>query len=142
MVLGGVEDLEQRRGGVTPVVGAELVDLVEHDDRVHGAGLAEGADQPTGLGAHVGAAMATDLGLVPDATEGDPDERAPEGAGHRLAERGLAHSRGTDQGQDGARAASADRGQAPFGLQLADGQVLEDAILHVAQPFVVLVEDA
>ena len=39
-------------------------------------------------------------------------------------------------------APSADRGQAPLGLQLAHGQVLEDAVLHVAQPVVVLVEDA
>ena len=35
-----------------------------------------------------------------------------------------------------------DRGQAALGLQLAHGQVLEDAVLHVAQAVVVLVEDA
>ena len=32
--------------------------------------------------------------------------------------------------------------EAPLGLQLAHGQVLEDALLHVRQPVVVLVEDA
>ena len=35
-VLLGVEHLQQRRGGVAPEVGAELVDLVEHEDRVVG----------------------------------------------------------------------------------------------------------
>ena len=40
VVLRRVEHLEQRRRGVAAVVGAELVDLVEDDDRVHGPGLA------------------------------------------------------------------------------------------------------
>ena len=37
VVLRGVEHLEQRRRRVAAPVGAELVDLVEHDDRVHRA---------------------------------------------------------------------------------------------------------
>ena len=57
-----------------------------------------------GLGAHVGAPVAADLGLVADATERHPDELASEGAGHRLAERRLAHARGADQGEDRRRA--------------------------------------
>ena len=65
--------------------------------------------QPARLRAHVGAAMAPDLGLVADAAQGDPDELAPEGAGHRLAERGLAHPGRPDQGQDGPGAAPVDR---------------------------------
>ena len=64
VVLGGIEDLEQRRRGVAPPVGADLVDLVEHDDRVHGAGVLDGADDAARHGAHVGAPVATDLGLV------------------------------------------------------------------------------
>ena len=103
VVLGRVEDLEQGRGRVAAVVGAELVDLVQHDDRVHGPRLAQRPDQPAGLGADVGAAVAADLGLVAHAAQGDPHELASEGAGHRLAQRGLAHAGGADQGQDGAR---------------------------------------
>jgi hypothetical protein len=41
LVLLGVEDLEHRRGRVTAHVGGELVDLVEHEHRVHRAGLLE-----------------------------------------------------------------------------------------------------
>ena len=40
VVLRRVEHLEQRRGRVAAPVGADLVDLVEQDDRVHRAGLA------------------------------------------------------------------------------------------------------
>ena len=48
VVLRGVEHLEQRRRRVTPPVGPELVDLVEDDDRVHGARIGERAHDATG----------------------------------------------------------------------------------------------
>jgi hypothetical protein len=100
VVLGRVEHLEQGRGGVAPEVGPELVHLVEHDDRVHGPGLSQGAHQPSGLGPDIGTAVPPDLGLVMDPTEGDPDKRATEGPGHRFAERGLADPGRADQGEN------------------------------------------
>ena len=100
VVLGRVEHLEQGRRGVAAPVGADLVDLVEQDHRVHRLGVAQGADDPSRQGADVGAAVAADLGLVVEAAEGDADELAPEGAGDRLADRGLAGAGRPDQGQD------------------------------------------
>src|SRR5687768_17852111 len=44
----GVENLEHRGGGVTAHVGRELVDLVEHEHRVHRAGLLEARDDAAG----------------------------------------------------------------------------------------------
>jgi hypothetical protein len=84
----------------------------------------------------------SDLRLVAHPAQGHPDEGAPEGAGHRLAQGGLAHPWRADQRQDGTGPATADRRQAALGLQLAHGQVLEDAVLHVVEAVVVLVEDA
>ena len=142
VVLRRVEDLEQRRRRVAPVVGADLVDLVEHDDRVHGPGLPQGAHQAARLGPDVGAAVTADLGLVAHAAQGDADELAPEGVGHGLAERRLADARRPDEGQDGARAAPVHRRQAALGLQLAHGEVLEDALLDVRQTVVVGLQNA
>ena len=98
--------------------------------------------------------MAADLGLVAHAAEGDPDERAAHGPGDRLAQRGLADTRGARPGPGSCPpAALRDRltGCSPFGPsdrsvepaldpQLADGQVLDDAILDVVQTGVVGVE--
>ena len=101
------------------------------------------ADQPTWLGAHVGPAVAADLGLVVDPTERDADEGTPEGARDRLAERRLADAGRADQCEDAPRtAAAAHRGEPALGLQLAHREVFEDAVLHVPQAVVVLVEDA
>ena len=86
VVLGRVEHLEQGRGWVAPVVGPELVDLVEHDHGVHGPGFAQRPGQAARLGAHVGTPVTPDLGLVVHAAERYPHEGAPQGASHRLAQ--------------------------------------------------------
>ena len=86
VVLRRVEHLEQGRARVAAPVGADLVDLVEHDHRVHRPGVAQRADQPAREGADVGAPVAADLGLVADAAQRHADELASGGAGDRLAD--------------------------------------------------------
>lgn len=57
-VLLRVEGFQQRRGGVALVALAHLVDLVEHDHRVHYLDVLQRLHQLARLGADVGAAMA------------------------------------------------------------------------------------
>ena len=80
VVLLGVEHLEQRRRGIAAEVVPDLVDLVEHEDRVVRPGLLHALDDPAGQRADVGAAVAADLGLVVHAAERDADELAAERA--------------------------------------------------------------
>jgi len=84
-------------------------------------------------------AVAADLGLVAHAAERHAHEFAVERAGDRLADRGLAGARRPDQGQD--RAGALVLLDPAILAQLAHGQVLDDAVLHVLEPFVVGVED-
>ncbi len=140
VVLGRVEDLEQGRRGVAAPVGADLVDLVEQDHRVHRAGVAQGADDPSRQGADVGAAVAADLRLVVQAAEADADELAPERAGDRLADRGLAGARRADQGEDRPVGAAVLLALAALFAQLADGDELGDPFLHVLEAGVVGVQ--
>ena len=131
-VLLGVEHLEQRGRRVAAEVGAELVDLVEHEHRVLGADPAHALDDAARERADVRAAVAADLGLVAHAAERDADELAPERARDRLAERRLADARRPGQAED--------RPLLPR-RELAHRQVLEDALLHLLQIVVVGVED-
>ena len=142
VVLRRVEHLEQRGRRVAPVVGAELVDLVQQDDRVHRAGLADGPDDAARQRADVGAPVPADLRLVADAAERDAGELAAHGAGDRLAERGLADAGRPAQRQHGAAAPPADQLQAPVGAPLAHGEVLDDPVLDVIQAGVVGVQHA
>ena len=138
VVLGRVEHLEQRRGGVSAPVGADLVDLVQEDHRVHRAGVPESPDQASGQRADVGAPVPADLGLIAHAAERHAHELAPGGAGDRLADRGLAGSRRADQRQDGPRLGVGL--DATVCAQLAHGQVLGDAVLDVLEALVVCIE--
>ncbi len=141
VVLRGVEDLEQCGRRVTPVIRPHLVDLVQQDDRVHRARLADGPDDAARQRADVGTPVTADLRLVPDAAERHPDELTAHGPGHRLAERCLTDAGRAHQREDGAAAATADHAQAAVGPALAHGQVLDDALLDVIQAGVVLVQD-
>src|SRR4051794_10191312 len=138
-VLRRVEHLEQGRAGVAAPVGADLVDLVEEDDRVHRAGVAQGAHQAARQRADVRAAVAADLGLVAHAAQRHADELASHGAGDRLADRGLAGAGRPDQGQDRARLAVGR--DVALGAQLLDRDVLDDAVLDVVEAGVVGVQD-
>ena len=138
-VLRRVQDLEQGRAGVAAPVGADLVDLVEEDDRVHRAGVAQGAHEAARQRADVGAPVAADLGLVAHAAQRHADELASHGTGDRLADRGLAGAGRPDQGQDRARLAVG--GDVALGAQLLDGDVLDDPVLDVVEARVVGVED-
>ena len=65
VVLGRVEDLEERGGRVALVSSRDLVDLVQHEDRVHRLRLLEGLHDPPGDGPDVRAPMSANLGFVP-----------------------------------------------------------------------------
>ena len=82
--------------------------------------------------------MAADFRFVANAAERHPDELPPGGARNRLADRGLARTRRSDQGEDDPRPAVL--GHAAVGSELADRQVLRDATFHVIEPLVVRVE--
>ena len=130
-VLLGVEHLEQRRRRIAAEVGADLVDLVEHEDRVAGARLVHALEDAPGQRADVGAAVAADLGLVVHAAEREAHELASQRARDRAPERGLADARRADEAEQRA---------ARVAFELAHRQVLEDALLDRAQVVVILVE--
>ena len=131
VVLLGVEHLQQRGRGVTPVVAVDLVDLVQQEQRVAHAHLGQVLQDLARHGTDVGAAVAADLGLVMHATQCHAHVLAAGGPCNGLAQRGLAHARRADETHDG-------------GLHLVDallhGQVLENAFLDLFQPVVVGVE--
>ena len=132
VVLLRVEHLQQGGGGVAPEIGAHLVDLVEEEERVRRLRLLHRLDDLARQRADIGAAVAADLGLVADAAEREAHEVAPRRARHRLAEGGLADSGRANQAED-----------RPLHLArpLLDREILEDPLLDLLQPVMVVVED-
>ena len=131
-VLRRIEHLEHRARGIAAHVGAHLVDLVDQQDRIHGFRVAQGADDRAGHCTDVRPAMAADLRLVTHAAHREARELPPERAGDRLPERGLADSGRADEAEDL---------PGRILLELRDGEVLDDSLLHLVEVVVVLVED-
>jgi hypothetical protein len=138
VVLGRVEHLEQCRARVAAPVGADLVDLVEHDHRVHRPASRSARTRRPGQRADVRAAVAADLGLVAHAAERHAHELAPVAPGDRLADRGLAGAGRADQREDGAGAASSCMPRSTRSFLTAE--VLDDPVLDVLETGVVGVE--
>src|SRR5207248_899190 len=97
------------------------------------SGALERLHDAAGQRADVGAPVAADFGFVAHSTERDADELAPHRFRDRLAERGLPHSGRTEEAEDGPLQIAA---------QLAHGEELENALLHLLQTVVVGVERA
>ena len=131
LVLRRIENLHQRRRRVAAKVPAELVDFVEHEDRIGDPGTAHALQDAARHGADVGAAVAAQLGFVVQAAEAHALELAAHGPGDGLAERSLADPGRADEAEDGGLG---------VGIELHDGEGLQNPLLDVLQPVVVLVE--
>ena len=132
VVLLGIEHFQQRRGRIAAEVHPHLVHFVEQEQRIAHADLGHVLQDLARHRADVGAAMAADLGLVAHAAQRHADELAIGSARDRLAERSLAHAGRPDQAQDR---------RLHLVHALLHRQVLDDALLHLLQPVVVLFED-
>src|SRR4029077_8770193 len=86
MVLPWVEDFEQGAGGIPAEIGANLVDLVEHQHGVPRAGTAKLLDEPARHRTDIGAPVPADLRLVAYPAQAHPGKLAPERVGDRLPE--------------------------------------------------------
>ena len=131
-VLLRIEHLQERARWIAVEVGAQLVDLVQHEQRIARAGAADAAQDVAWQRADVGAAMPADLRLVTHAAERDALELAADGTGDRATERRLAGARGPDEAQDR---------RARVALEAAHREEFEDALFDLVQPVMVLVED-
>src|SRR5688500_11424883 len=100
MVMSGVEHFQQGCRWVALVADGDLVDLVEHEHRVHRPSLFERLDDAAWDRADVGTAMTADLRFVAHAAERDPNEFSRHGPGDGLSERRLADAGRADETQD------------------------------------------
>ena len=111
--------------------GAELVDLVEHEDRVLAAHAPQLAQDGAGLRSLPGAVVAAQVRLVTQPAAGQLHEPAPEGLGDTLGQRSLA---------DPGRPAETKHGAGTAPVPAAYGQVLDDARLGVVEAGVAGIE--
>ena len=70
-VLFTVQHLKKSGGGISLIIAAHLVDLIQQHERILHARLLQTGHDPSRHGAHVGPSVAADLRLVPHASQAD-----------------------------------------------------------------------
>src|SRR6185369_11445815 len=130
-ILFGIQDFEKRGAWIAAKIGADLVDLVEHNKRIVCAGLLDRLNNASRHRANVGAAVAADLGFVMKAAEAETNEFAIQRSRDRASERRLPDSRRTDKTKYRAFG---------FFLQLSNGESFDHSFLDSLQPIVVLIK--
>ena len=98
-ILLRIEDLEQRTGRISTEIHSKLVYLIEDENGVHRPRLTHSLNDPARQRADVRAPMATELGLVPDASEANPHKLAPQSGCDASAKARLADTRWPDETQ-------------------------------------------
>jgi hypothetical protein len=131
VVLLRVQHLQQRARRVAPEIGAQLVDLVQQEQRIARTNLAQALQHLARHGADVGASVPADFGFVAHAAQRHAYVLAPRGFGNRLAQRGLAHAGWPHQAQNG---------RLDLVHALLHGKVFKDAVLDLIEAEVVFVE--
>ena len=133
VVLLRVEHLQQRAGGAAVIGGGKLVHLVEHHHRVGNAALVDAVHDAARHGSYVSAPVAPDIALVMDTAEAHAHILAAQRAGDALPDAGLARARCSCEQQNGA-------GLLLFEIHHCD--LLDDPVLYLFQPVVILVQNA
>ena len=131
-VLLRVQHLQQGTGRVPLMAHAHLVHLVNEEDGTGTLDYLQSLYNLAGHCPHVGAAVSLDFRLVPHSPHGKAEEGLVHGAGNGAAHAGLSHAGRPHQDDDGALAVL---------LQLSHRQILQDALFHIVQPVVVLLQD-
>ncbi len=132
VVLRRVQRLQQRRCRIAAKIAPQLVHLVQHDDRVVRLRAPDALNNLPRQRADVRAPVAANLGFVVHAAQRHALELAPERPCNGLAETGLAHTRRSDKAQNR---------PLHVRLQLQNAEVVENALLHLLQAVVVLVQN-
>ena len=132
VVLLAVEDLQQCRSRVAPHVAGQLVDLIQHQQRVHGAGAGQRVDNTAGHGADIRLAVTADIRLVPHTAQRQAGQLAVHGLGHGDGNGGLSHTGRAYQTEDLSLGA---------GVDLLHGDKLQNPLLDLLKAKVVTVQN-
>src|SRR6266446_5341148 len=132
VVLARVEHFEQRARRIAAKIGADLVDLVEHENRIARAGVPQLLDDAARHRADVSAAMTANFRFVAHAAETDPREFAAQRVSDRLPETGFANTRRPEETHNWA---------VTFRIEFAHGEVLDQPFLHLFQIIMIAVEN-
>ena len=131
-ILLRVEHLEESRSRIAVVVPAQLVDLVQHDDRIRSTGCLHRIHNASGHCTDIGSAVAPDFRLVAYASKRNADILSSKCLCNALPDACLAGSRRSNEQKNRAGL---------FPVQAHDRKLLNHTVLDLLQSVVILVQN-
>ncbi len=132
IVLLRVENFEQCGRWVTTKIRADLIDLIEHDQRVVRARLLESLNDAAGHRADIRAAMTANFSLVVHTAKAETHELSTQSTRDRTAQARFAHTWRANQTKDRSLR---------FLFQLSHSQSFNNALFYLLKPIVILVQN-
>ena len=128
-VLLSVQNLQQRRGGISLVITADLIDFIQKHQRVGNACLTQSIYKTARHSPHIGFSVSANFRFVMDASQTDPNIPFIQGAGYGTGNGCLTGSR---------RAHKANNRAVAFFGKDTHSQIFENALFHLLQAVVIL----
>ena len=92
-ILLRVQDFQKGGGGVAVVGRVNLVNLIQHKNRIFFTGLSQLLNNPSGKSTHIGPPMTPDFSFIPDTAQGNADKFPAKGPGNGPAKGSFSRAR-------------------------------------------------
>ena len=131
-ILLSVQHLQERGKGISLIVAADLVNLIQKHQRISHSGMTQSVYHAARHSAYIGFPMATDFCLIPNSAQADADILFAQSPRYRPGNGSFSRSRRSYQTDDGAGSLFR---QNPY------SQVFQNSLLHLFQAIVILFEN-
>src|SRR5712692_3447044 len=132
VVLARIEHFEQRARWIAAKIGADLVDLVEHENRIASAGAAQLLNDSSRHRTDVSAPVSANFRFVAHSAETDSDKLAAERVSDGLTKTGFADAGRPEKTQDWS---------VPGWIQFAHGQIFDQPLFHFLEIVMVAIKN-
>ena len=102
IVLLRIQHLQKSTGRIPIIGGGQLVNFIQHHNRIGGACLFHTVHNPSGHGSDIGSSMSPDIRLIPYTPQRNPHIFSGQSLGNAFANAGFTRSRSPCKKQNGA----------------------------------------
>ena len=132
LILFPVQHFQQRRAGVTPIVAAHFIHLIQKQDGIAAAGLGQSRHNPARHSADIGLPMTPDIRLIPDTAQRNSGHFPVQTSRNRISNGCFTYTGRANQAKNLWR---------HFRRHLTNCDGLQNPLLHLLKAIVIPIQD-
>ena len=131
IVLFRIQHFQKGTGRISGIIFGKLIHFIQDHHRIHDSGPLHALHDPARHRSHIGSSVTTDLSLITNTAQADPDTFSPKSSGNALADAGFTRTGSSHKKQDGTGLLL---------IQRHDCKLLDDPFFHLTKPVVILIQ--